>query len=1009
MRIVCAALCALLLVGTAWAQEAEPVRIVAEAEHFAPADGAAWQVMRFGENYFHGAIGASYISRERLLSAPEQCAPSRATKTVQVPEAGEYRVWAHYESPHMYNTCFRLEISQGGKRVFQGDYGSIEAPKQWPFGQPWMPQFNPGYGGGDNIAWEGHDPTVNLQAGEATLALLTLDNPQPAAKRNVDVIFLTTDTSPDLGRKNNYPLLNELREAGRFFLRVRSAQESAGAAQLQVSYHYNRRPWYGGSCYLGPSGTLPGRPTETDALQPGTTSAWADISAWLDTVHQSQVYLQGKGTGLKLAVEAATQPDEAHIVCTLPLEGDDPWNALIVPVDFNPAETLSYLAISRRQVEYVKQFPMKGRLPKRILFYGSVGRAKADGTPLEQSQFELAKALGYNTLRAEGQPPRSYFAMAYGVGESDEKVEKLRGSLSESGMLPHLLGLKIGDEVHLSQYIPEDGRSQRFREYLEAEGFKPADVKAKSWEEADLAGWEAAAGNPVLYYESAEFLARYGIEGLKTRTARIRKHLGDDILIGANFSPHPYFWPHQRQWIDVFKSGAASISWSEDYHWQVAIASPQLIGWLLDAMRCGAKYHDSLIHFYVMPHSPGNTDLNFRLGTYIALGHGARHIDHFSIGPQHYWTENYVDWRDVSRYQQIHDTIREVGTVDDLLFDGRVKQAEAAVLLSNTTDLWDLSHGPDTYNIVDDNPNMNVYNTERQCAWLALRHAQSPVDLVTEDDLIDGRLKDYRMLYVAGDHLQRKAAAALAGWVKEGGVVLACAGGGFLDEYNRPLDTLAPVFGVAKQTLTKRDLHVRGKMELPRLKPLDQVSFAQAQGLAPFAMEALAFKQALTPRQSAKVIGTFADGSAAAVLNRYGEGAAILVGTLPGLAYVKQAIPVRPYDRGEFAHFLPQDYSAEVRSLFEMALRLGGASKAVVCSEPLVDATAIASEHGVVVPLANYTGEPIERLSVTLRGLGEITGVRSMQQGDLALRREGDAVICDLPMGLTDFLVVSRK
>ena len=45
----------------------------------------------------------------------------------------------------------------------------------------------------ENIVWEGHDAFANLQAGRIAIRLVAAKQPEPAAKRNVDLITLTTD------------------------------------------------------------------------------------------------------------------------------------------------------------------------------------------------------------------------------------------------------------------------------------------------------------------------------------------------------------------------------------------------------------------------------------------------------------------------------------------------------------------------------------------------------------------------------------------------------------------------------------------------------------------------------------------------------------------------------------------------------------------------------------------------------------------------------------------------
>ena len=50
------------------------------------------------------------------------------------------------------------------------------------------------------------------------------------------------------------------------------------------------------------------------------------------------------------------------------------------------------------------------------------------------------------------------------------------------------------------------------------------------------------------------------------------------------------------------------------------------------------------IHFYIMPHAPGQVPGFLRRNTALALGHGTRHIDSFWVAPAERFTENYVAW-----------------------------------------------------------------------------------------------------------------------------------------------------------------------------------------------------------------------------------------------------------------------------------------------------------------------------------------------------------------------------
>jgi hypothetical protein len=117
-----------------------------------------------------------------------------------------------------------------------------------------------------------------------------------------------------------------------------------------------------------------------------------------------------------------------------------------------------------------------------------------------------------------------------------------------------------------------------------------------------------------------------------------------------------------------------------------------------------------------------------------------------------------------------------------------------------------------------------------------------------------------------------------------------------------------------------------------------------------------------------EIVYTFSDGSPAVLSRNVGKGWVAYCAFLPGLSYYHPAIPLRPVDRGAtedaMIHLLPTQMDDAAAALIASpALTL---ARPIMCSEPLVETTVIESRRGVVIPLVNWTPEPISGLQVAV-------------------------------------------
>jgi len=101
---------------------------------------------------------------------------------------------------------------------------------------------------------------------------------------------------------------------------------------------------------------------------------------------------------------------------------------------------------------------------------------------------------------------------------------------------------------------------------------------------------------------------------------------------------------------------------------------------MVDMYRCGIKgKKDAKIHYYVMPHTPGNTTANWRRQFYGDIAHGVKVLNLFEFRPvQAAYTENHCS--DPAMYQEVRTSFHELGTFEDIVQDGSVRRPGGAVV-----------------------------------------------------------------------------------------------------------------------------------------------------------------------------------------------------------------------------------------------------------------------------------------------------------------------------------------
>jgi hypothetical protein len=956
--------------------------LICEAEEF-QTDGKGWQAKTFGTNYFAATFANSFMSRKAYLGAPEQGLPTSAKLEVMVPKAGAYLALARYEAPYRFETQFRLVIDQNGKKVLDRLYGSRDNLRIWAFREKLKKEVAWPWGAVENLVWEGHDAVVNLQAGKATLTLLAGKQPEPAARRNVDLIMLTSDQEQLKNRieKENYlPLDGMLTQEGDVFLKVHN-RPGAGELKLTIANGTEHSPYWVHVRNWKP---------KTVAAKPGESSDWIEVGSLLDTLNDGQWTLTAAGKALHFDLEFGLKNADGKI------------ESLRRFSDLKGNVTFAYDADTRYSrrirlseeilydlVDYLKKHRVEGPAPKRTLIYGYTFDPRPADAKYTAALDEFIKLMGATALGRSSVDNVSGDGLIRGYIDvrsvATDKLEDYCKKLQAENKADKIAVVSLGDEIGLA--LPPAKDDKGFRAWLQSKQMKPSDVDPAAGNDWDKITYNPAPAtaktNPGLFHWSKIYGYRYGIKQLKDRTDILRKYL-PNAGIGANFSPHHshMYLGDTHHWISVFREGGMTMPWGEDYIWQVPVGSQQMNFIMLDMFRAAIKDKPGAkIHYYVMPHTPGNTTASWRRQFYGDLAHGAKVLNLFEFRPvQAAYTENHCS--SPAMYQEVRKSLHELGKFEDIIQDGKLLPAQTGIWCSETADVWD-DHKP-------------PFDVAKRTLYIYLRHRQLPIDFVVDGD----DLQAYQTLWLCDRHVSRSGSKAIAGWVNAGGRLMATAGAGMYDEFNQPNKELRSLLGVDELALQEAKEVIRfEKQDLPFARPLGKTKLVNgSKEIEVFGV------RSVIKLKDANSLAVFPDHSPAVSARIADKGEAYYFTYLPGLAYFKPAMPMKPVDRGatddSMAHLVPRDLELPTLSPRELG------QLPVSCSHALVENTVIQAKQGTVISLINWSGVPQKGLRVVVTVPVPTKQVGLASGAAVKMGMENGRPVFTLDLGVADALIL---
>jgi hypothetical protein len=955
--------------------------VLCEAEEF-QTDGKGWKRGDYGENYYVGTFANTFLSRKAFLGAPEQCRRSVATFKATIPAAGKYLVLVRYEAAYRFQTQFRVVVEQN-ETQFDRLYGAHENIKVWPFGKRLTNEVAWDWGASENIVWEGHDASVELKQGPALIRLVAEQQPTPAAKRNVDLVLLTQDIPGIQNRiaKEGYlPLDGLLTQSGDVYLRARNGNKTpltltAPTGTEHSPYWVHQRTW---------------KP-KTLSAAPGETTEWMEVGSLLDSLNDGQWQLSAKkADGLSYSLEFAVPGPSGKFETIRRFE--NLTNDISLAYDANTKHSKrirTSAEILYELVDYLKKHPVRGTAPRQTLIYGTTFAERPRDLKYAKALEEFIELMGATALSTGSRDDSPIHGLRRGYidvrDQSSKQLETTCQKLIADGKADRIAIVSLGDEIGLPS--PPRNASEDFRKWLQSQPVQPAEIVpgANDWSNLEFGGRDVSK-NPRLFYWTELYRQHYGIQAQKQLTDALRRSL-PHALIGANYSPHHahFYLGETHKWVSLFREGGMTMPWSEDYIFQVPVGSQQMNFLGLDLFRAGIKNKaDAKIHYYVMAHWPGNTANSWRRQFYGDLAHGAKIINLFEFRPvQAAYTENHCS--SLEMYQSVREAFYELGTFEDILQRGQIRAGVAGLWFSQTGDIWKDNDSP--------------FDAAKRSLYLAIRHQELPLDVVVDGD----DLSAYKILYLADKHVARTASKAIADWVRAGGRLFATAGAGMFDEFNEPNMVLRDLLGVEQLEWIKGKEPIRlEKQDLPFASALTRASWNGAK------LDVFGAWTRIKV-QSAKIEGAFEDGSPAVTSKQTGNGRAVYCAFLPGLSWLKPALPMRPVDRSSrddsLCHFIPTDFDKTAAQLIGS---VADVDRPVTCADGRIETTIIDSKDGSVIPMINWSPAPIRNLQLTLNEPVSFQKAALASGRPVRVSRRNGKTTFDLKLDVADALILRR-
>ena len=931
-----------------------------------------------------------------------------ASKEITVSKAGEYNVWIRYIDLKMNrkNIAFKISVIQGDKKYEKVFDDSEKGKRATPAGAR---KWGGGYG---RFVWD--SMKVPLVLGKA-LVVVSKCHPKTtttALARLLDCIVV----SPDL---NYTPKISDFFKP--LYLKVIMGASNETPAVLHIFGRHPRSPWYTGHYNINAEALVRGANKGVGnkvAIKPGGSSPWVDIAPMLSPIGLNKLAFRACVSYTKNLSYAdftllfSNTKSKDGLIKSFHREGRG--CGMLVGIDLTKREAISdgllESAGDLRRAEAAPGVP--GRRPEKFPFGTALALTPTfNQNKVLENELKALSTIGLNYLKTDAATAATKSFDKYGfkkfsnsyfyfhkvespsclsapktksvVAEINKRMEKIESL----GVSDKLLFMNLMDEPSfaIKHMLKCELCRRKFISYLRMLKVSAADLGIANLNDARFQF--DAEKNPALFYYSMRYRSHAMAEFFKIGTDAVEKN-NPSVPTIANFSNESVYNVIHRgaDWFEILNSGSLTMGWTED--WLNWTKTYQLSATQGDLMRAACEKNHYKFGIYNI--LAGRSPWAIVAKGFTEVGHGFKVMHFFNYGP-HYALASDANSANPAIYAPIKRLAYAVGAAEDQILTAKVARGDVAMLYSSTSDIWGFLKG--TFS--------NTNGLERTYLNLLLRHSGYMVDFLSEDDVIGGKLKNYKILFATGAHLRKSVANSLERWVRGGGYLCVDAGALRFDEFNRPLGLLRKL-GCEPGEFNYAQPAGRPPYELPRRKPLGEVVWGKN------AFSIVCVRGTLV---GGEPLARFKDGALAATRSEAGTGSIVSLGFLPALSYLREAIlkdRVLKKDKKKRRFYSCRWYPEGERSLIKKIVSTVGVTPKISTSNYLVDASVLESSKYVVIALANWTGEPLKNLRVELRGFNAFKSARNVAGESLKLSAENNSVSFNIDLSEGDFIICGK-